>query len=102
MASEKSTRIKETMRMMGMSDASYWLSWYIYFFVVNLIIVLICWQLLITWVFTKSDPLIVLLYLWVWGQSVFSMIVFGQSLFDNPKTAALVTTIAYFGSSLLS
>ena len=35
---EKHTRAKESMRMMGMSDGPYWLSWYTYYTLVNLII----------------------------------------------------------------
>ena len=32
---EKESRAKESMRMMGMSDVSYWLSWVIYWTAIN-------------------------------------------------------------------
>ena len=36
---EKESRIKESMRMMGMKDSAYWLSWYVYYTAVSTAIV---------------------------------------------------------------
>lgn len=35
---EKTSRIKEVMRMMGMNDGAYWLSWFFYLTVINTMI----------------------------------------------------------------
>ena len=39
MVQEKQTRIKESMRMMGMSDVPYWLSWFVWFLFVETVLV---------------------------------------------------------------
>lgn len=38
MVSEKETKARESMRMMGLNDFSYWLSWWIYYFIIVTII----------------------------------------------------------------
>ena len=35
---EKESRIKETMRIMGMTDAPYWLSWFCFYTLINTIV----------------------------------------------------------------
>ena len=40
---EKESKTKESMRMMGMTDTSYWLSWFAYYTLINTIISLVGW-----------------------------------------------------------
>lgn len=44
---EKVTRVKESMRMMGMGEFSYWLSWITYYTLVNTILSILCTSVLI-------------------------------------------------------
>jgi hypothetical protein len=67
MVSEKQSRVKEMMRMMGMTDSAYWISWWIYYSIMNLIICALVLPWLILWVFEKSDPLILSWWFWTYG-----------------------------------
>lgn len=64
---EKSTRVKEMMRMMGMTDLAYWGSWLIYLCLVNAMITLVLAPCLTLAVFPKSDPIIVIFWFWLFG-----------------------------------
>ena len=46
---EKETRIKESMRMMGMGSLAYWLSWYFYYTIISTVIVLLAWSDVFPW-----------------------------------------------------
>ena len=40
---EKEYRAKESMRMMGLSDAPYWLSWWVYYTLINTVTAFLAW-----------------------------------------------------------
>jgi ATP-binding cassette subfamily A (ABC1) protein 3 len=73
---EKESKTKESMRMMGMTDTSYWLSWFAYYTLINTIISLVGWLCLCINVIQYSTPAYVFLYMWLFGESVFGQIVF--------------------------
>ena len=98
---EKESRIKESMRMMGMKDSAYWLSWYCYYSVVSFIIVLNAWLVLMINVVQNSNPLLVFLYLLFYAQAIFAQIIFLSSLFEQSKYAGIVGTLIYFGMNLI-
>lgn len=78
---EKESRMKENMRMMGMTDTPYWLSWYVYYTLVSTIVVVLAWSMLMINVIEVSDSFLILAYLWIYAQAVFGFIVFLSSLF---------------------
>lgn len=41
MVDEKESKVKEYMKMMGMTDTSYWISWFIMYFIIYLIITIL-------------------------------------------------------------
>ena len=43
---EKESRIKETMRIMGMTDLPYWMSWFVFYTIVNTIVTTLSWGIL--------------------------------------------------------
>ena len=43
---EKESRVRESMRIMGMSSISYWLSWYVYYTLISTLFVLLAWAVL--------------------------------------------------------
>ena len=79
---EKESRIKESMRMMGMSDKAYWLSWYVYFTIVSTLICILSWAVLLINCIKYSNSLLVLVFFIFYAQAVFSQIVFLQALFE--------------------
>jgi len=66
---EKETKIRESMRMMGLVDWSYWLSWFVYYLIIVTIISIICLIILASNVVTYTDRFILFLYLWIYGIS---------------------------------
>lgn len=98
---EKETRIKESMRMMGLSEAAYWLSWYFYYSVISTVIVLLAWGILMINCIVYSNPFLVLCFLLVYAQSVLGQIVFLTSLFEKSKFSGIIGSLVYFGCSLL-
>ena len=64
---EKETRAKETMRIMGMTDLPYWLSWFVFYTVINTIVTTLCWSILMIKVINYSNPMYVWLFFWLYG-----------------------------------
>ena len=94
---EKESRIKESMRMMGMKDSAYWLSWYVYYTCISTCIVILAWLVMLINSIPHSNSFLVSLYLEFYAQAVFGEIVFLSSLFENSKYSGLVATLIYFG-----
>jgi ATP-binding cassette, subfamily A (ABC1), member 3 len=64
---EKEQRLKESMRMMGMNDLSYWLSWFIYYSATNLLTALLASATLVKNVFPHTDISVVFMIIWCYG-----------------------------------
>ena len=69
---EKESRIKESMRMMGMLDKAYWLSWYVYYTIISTAIVVLSWCVLLINCINYSNPFLVLVFMLFYGQAVFA------------------------------
>jgi hypothetical protein len=64
---EKESRTKESMRIMGMSDTAYWLSWLTYYSIVNSIIAGLNSALLSRFILLKTDFWILYCAVWLYG-----------------------------------
>jgi ATP-binding cassette subfamily A (ABC1) protein 3 len=64
---EKESKVKESMRMMGMTDFSYWMSWFTYYSLVNLLVSTLSWLVLNFAVFKNSNGFLVWVLLWMFG-----------------------------------
>jgi ATP-binding cassette, subfamily A (ABC1), member 3 len=98
---EKESRAKESMKMMGLGDFAYWASWFFYYTCVNFLIAVGCWAVLSPLVLIHSDGLILFLIIFLYGQSIFGLLVATQSIFGTARMAAVVTTVVYFGSAMI-
>jgi len=99
---EKESKAKESMRMMGLTDLPYWLSWLVYYSIINTVISLIAWAVLCINVITASSPLYLFFFIWLYGQAVFGQIIFLQSLFGRSKFSGMISTVIYFGGSFMN
>ncbi len=99
---EKETRTKETMRIMGMTDLPYWLSWFVFYTCINTVVTTLAWFFLLFNVINYSNPLYLWLFFWLYGEAVFGQIIFLQSMFTSSKYAGIVSTILYFCGVLLN
>jgi len=64
---EKESKVKESMRMMGMTDLSYWLSWFSYYSIINFFVSTLSWIILNYGVFKHSNGFLVWLIMWLFG-----------------------------------
>ena len=99
---EKESRTKETMRIMGMTDLPYWLSWFVFYTFVNTIVTTLCWGVLMINCITYSQPFYIWIFFWLYGEAVFGQIIFLQSLFSGSKYAGIVATVLYFAAVLVN
>jgi len=88
--------------MMGLGDFAYWSSWLAYYTIINSAIVLLTWGILQINAFHKKSAFLLFVFMWLYGQSLFGIIMIVQSLFSSPRAAGVVTTIVYMGSSLIT
>ena len=102
MVSEKETKARESMKIMGLKDLSYWASWFVFHFIRVTIISALSTLILSFNVAVKSNPFIVFLFFWIFGNSLFAFSLFIQSFFSRERIAALCGTLIYFGSSFLN
>jgi len=87
------------MRMMGLSDFNYWLSWFIFYAIIVTIISLISTGIICSSVFAHSNWGLIFLFFWGFGISLFGYIVFIQAFFTTPRTASIISILIYFFTS---
>merc|ERR1719412_2728699 len=100
---EKSDKIKEGMKMMGVTVATYWTSWYIWLFIEATIITLLVVIVgVVGDVYKWSDPTLMFLWIWLFMINLYSFGTLFSCFFDNPKIAALSAFIVYIVVMLAS
>ena len=99
---EKESKARESMKMMGLSDSSYWFSWFTYYTIVVTIISILCVIILSFNVFKNSNKGFIFLYFWVFGMSLFGLCMLLQSFFLRARVAAITGTLIYFGTSFIN
>lgn len=98
--SEKETRAKEVMLMMGLSQKTYWLSWVFWWTLNNLFISSAMVSVLYYGgAFDNTEWSIMFTLFFVYGQALFGYMLIAQSLFFNSLQASLVSTLIYFGTA---
>ena len=55
------------MRIMGMTDLSYWLSWFIFYTTINTVVTTLAWGILMVNIINYSSPLYIWLFFWLYG-----------------------------------
>ena len=94
MVVEKESRSKEVMKIMGMGEGTYFLSYFVEYFIVNIIYAFaVGFVSKIT--FTKIPYLYFVLYLWLFGLNIFALAFFSQSFMDTTRLALIVSCLIY-------
>ena len=99
---EKETRMKETMRMIGMTDRAYWFSWYIHYSLITVIVAALACCVLLINVLERSSPFAFLIMLVCYAQAIFAQVVCISTLLESSKNSGLIGSLVYFGLSLVS
>eukprot|EP01022_Parablepharisma_sp_SALTPOND_P008914 TRINITY_DN1372_c0_g1_i1.p1 TRINITY_DN1372_c0_g1~~TRINITY_DN1372_c0_g1_i1.p1 ORF type:complete len:1416 (+),score=145.61 TRINITY_DN1372_c0_g1_i1:2023-6270(+) len=98
---EKESKAKEGMKMMGLKDSAYWLSWHIQYLLIHLVIALATAGVANAWVFINSSYGLVFLLLFLYGLSVYAFALFISSFFYQARLASIIGCMAYFASYIL-
>ena len=94
MVVEKESRSKEVMKIMGMGEGTYFLSYFIEFFIVNIIYAFaVGYVSRLTFIYIPY--LYLVLYLWLFGLNIFALAFFCQSFMDTTRLALIVSCLIY-------
>ena len=92
---EKQAKVRELMRIMGLTDLPYWLAWYLYYLIVMTVICLVMTLILIP-CFANSNKFLVFLYLWCFGMSLYGFGVLVTAFFSNGLAAAILGSLVHY------
>ncbi len=95
MVHEKDTRAKEGMKIMGLSESVYFLSYFLHWLILNTIYALIN-SFILLGVFSNVGYIYILGFFWLYGMTVFAMAFFFQAIMDKTRIAIIVTILVYF------
>jgi ATP-binding cassette subfamily A (ABC1) protein 3 len=96
---EKSSRLQESMRMMGLSDFAYWTSYFIADgIILGFILSFLCSILTVGGLFNSVDFGLILGILYVFCLSATSFAFFLTAFFDTPQTSAQATFALLMGN----
>jgi len=98
---EKESKAREGMKMMGLKDSAYWLSWHAQYLVIHLIIALGAAGVASKWVFTYSSYGLCFLLFFLYGFAVYAFALFICAFFYVSKLASIIGCMAYFASYIL-
>ncbi|CAI2386282.1 unnamed protein product [Moneuplotes crassus] len=93
---EKSSRAREGMKIMGLNDTPYWASWFIYYFSICLVISVASGVAMSLSIFKSSSMFFVILWIFLYGMSLFSFAVFISSFISKPLIACIIATLFHF------
>ena len=94
MVKEKETRAKEGMKIMGLSELTYFLSYFIIYFVINLFYS-ICNAFVLKNVIVYIDTIYIFILYFLYGLVVYSLIYFFQSFLERTRIAIIVSLLIY-------
>ena len=101
MVGEKENKSKEGMKIMGLSEGTYFLSYFIQYFIISFIVSIIN-TIILTFIFTKIPFYFLFMVLFFWTMDLFAMIYLFQSFIDKTRVALILSLLIYFASYFLS
>lgn len=93
---EKSSWAREGMKIMGLRDTPYWLSWFLYYTIICTFISLCSAGILKINIFIHTSYFVLFFFLWLYGMSLFSLAVLITCFIEWPWTAGIVATLIHF------
>lgn len=95
MIREKETKVKEGMKIMGLTESSYFFSWLSYYVCLTTFHAVLNSAILMG--LFKFVPFgYVFLFFWLYGMCIFSMAYFFQALIDKTRIAMIISILIYF------
>ena len=101
MVSEKENKSKEGMKIMGLNEDTYFLSYFIQYVIITLFDSIIN-TIILSFIFTKVPFYFLFVILILWTLDLFAMIYFFQSFLDSTRVALVISLLIYFATYFLS
>ena len=101
MVAEKESRAKEGMKIMGLAEGTYFLSYFLQFLVINVFVSLIN-AIIVQFIFTKIPFYFLYITFFLWSMNVFALAFFFQSFIDSTKFCLILSLLIYFVMYFLS
>ena len=95
MVSEKESGAKEGMKIMGLNDRIYYISYFLQFLVITIFVSIIN-TLILKYIYTKIPFYFIFLIIFLWAMNIFSLSFFFQSFVDSTKYALILSLLIYF------
>ncbi len=95
MIREKETKVKEGMKIMGLTESSYFFSWLFYYLCINTFHAAFNAAILMG-LFKFVGYGYIFLFFWLYGMCVFSLAYFFQSIIDKTRIAMIISILVYF------
>ena len=100
LSEEKESKSREGMKMMGLSDSTYFLSWFIFYAIVVLVMSIIITIIVSINVFNQSNKGLIFILCFLYGLSLFGFSVLVVAFIPTQRSSATVATlfhlISYF------
>ena len=95
MVGEKENKSKEGMKIMGLSEGTYFLSYFIQYVIITFIDSVIN-TFFMALLFSKIPFIILFVILFLWALDIFGLIFFFQSFIDKTRVALILSLLIYF------
>ena len=95
MVGEKENKSKEGMKIMGLGEGTYFLSYFIQYIIISLIDSIVNTYFL-SLLFSKIPFYYIFIVLFLWTLDVFALIFFFQSFIDKTRVALILSLLIYF------
>jgi ATP-binding cassette subfamily A (ABC1) protein 3 len=101
MVGEKENKSKEGMKIMGLSEGTYFLSYFIQYVIITFIDSVIN-TFFMSMLFSRIPFILLFVILFLWALDIFGLIFFFQSFIDKTRVALILSLLIYFVMFFLS
>jgi len=95
LAEEKENKSREGMKMMGLKDSSYMLSWFVFYTCINLVQASLITLMVCINLFVNSNKLLIFLHCFFFGMSLFGFAVIIVSILPTVRSSATAATLIH-------
>ena len=95
MVSEKESRAKEGMKIMGLEEGIYLLSYFLQYLIINIFVSIIN-TIIVNFIFKTIPFYYIYILFFLWGMNVLALAFFCQSFLDSTKIALILSLLIYF------
>ena len=101
MVAEKESRAKEGMKIMGLTEGTYFMSYFLQYLIITICVCIIN-TIIIKLIFTKIPFYFLFIMLFLWAMNIFALAFCFQSFIDSTRYALILSLLLYFIMYFLS